>query len=114
MRLLVFMYGLSWYTPVLGNVEKAIFLGPEPIDIHNPQQQPNIDSLRLEVLSPLNTQLRRQLSASFPSLTSPKGTEAWFLLDRLRSQQRYEVRICWAATVRPLHYNLSTLNSVSI
>lgn len=110
MRLLACIYSLAWCSPVLGNVEKAIFLGPEPVDIHNPQQQPNIDSLRLEVLSPLNTQLRRQLSASFPSSTSPKGTEAWFLLDRLRPKQRYEVRICWAATVRFLQIQILTLN----
>ncbi len=100
MRLLTCVYSLIWCTPVLGNVEKTIFLGPEPVEIHNPQQQPNIDSLRLEVLSPLNATLRRQLPAAFPNLTSPKGTETWFLLDRLRQQQRYEVRICWAATVR--------------
>jgi len=103
MWFLACIYSLAWITQVLGNVEKVIFLGPEPIDIHNPQQQPNIDSLRLEVLSPSNTQLRRQLSASFPDPTTFwKGTEAWFLLDRLQPQQRYEVRICWAATVRLL------------
>ncbi len=112
MRLLACIYSLAWCSPVLGNVEKVIFLGPEPVDIHNPQQQPNIDSLRLEVLSPLNTQLRRQLSASFPNSLSPKGTEAWFLLDRLRPQQRYEVRICWAATVRFLQIPNFSLNCV--
>lgn len=100
MRPLAHAYSLLWCTAVLGNVEKTIFLGPDPINIHNPQQQPNIDTLNLEVLSPLNTTLRRAVPASFPTSTFSKGSEAWFLLDRLRAQQRYEVRICWAATVR--------------
>lgn len=113
MRLLAYVYSLAWCTPALGNVEKVIFLGPEPVDIHNPQLQPNIDSLRLEVLSPLNTTIRRQVAATFPSPTLPKGTETWFLLDRLRLQQRYEVRICWAATVRLFASHLLQL-SVSV
>lgn len=103
MRLLACIYRLVCCTAVLGNVEKVIFLGPESIDIHNPQQQPNIDTLKLETLSPLKTTLRRQLPAAFPSPTLPRGTEAWFLLDNLQSKQRYEVRICWAATVRSIY-----------
>lgn len=28
-----------------------------------------------------------------------KGTESWFLLEGLVPGQRYEVRVCWVATV---------------
>jgi len=98
MRYLSYVLNLAWcILPVLGNVEKTIFLGPEPIDHHIRQQQPNLDTLRLEVLSPIDYTLRRQLSPAKPG--SPQGTDAWFLLDQLKHKQRYEVRICWAATV---------------
>lgn len=84
----------------MANVEKTIFLGPEAI--HIPQQHPNLDDLRLHSLTPSQSTLRTQLDASFPTLPESKGTESWFLLHDLRQEQRYEVRICWAATVRLL------------
>ena len=83
--------------PVLGNVEKTIFTGPEPIHIHIPQLHPNIDTLQLETLTPSNFSIRRSLNPSKPG--SPKGSDAWFLLDQLKQKKRYEVRICWLATV---------------
>ena len=98
MQLLLILQSLAWCIfPVLGNVEKTIFLGPEAI--HIPQQHPNLDDLNLEVLSPTASRLRRRLPAAFASLENPQGTQAWFLLDRLKQDQRYEVRICWAAIV---------------
>ncbi len=98
MRALAYLQSLAWCIfPVLGNVEKTIFLAPEAIDI--PQQHPHLDDLNLEALSPLDWSLRRELYAAFPKVEKPKGIEAWFLLDGLRSRQRYELRICWAATV---------------
>ena len=98
MRLLAYLQSLAWCIFLVhGNVEKTIFLAPEAI--HIPQQHPNLEDLNLEVLSPSNSRLRRQLPAAFPTPTNPKGIEAWFLLDRLTQHQRYEVRICWAATV---------------
>lgn len=98
MRLLAYLQGLAWCISLAhANVEKTIFLAPEAIQI--PQQHPNIQDLNLQTLSPSNPELRRHLLAAFPKPTSPKGTEAWFLLDRLTQHQRYEVRICWAATV---------------
>ena len=98
MRLLAYMQILAWCISLVhGNVEKTIFLAPEVIQI--PQQHPNLEDLPLEALSPSRPVLRRQLPAAFPNPGSPKGIEAWFLLDRLTQHQRYEVRICWAATV---------------
>ena len=100
MRLLAYLQSLAWCIFLVhGNVEKTIFLAPEAIQI--PQQHPNLGDLNLQVLSPSksNSQLRRQLPAAFPTPTDPKGIAAWFLLERLIQHQRYEVRICWAATV---------------
>ena len=104
MRLLAYLQSLAWCIFLVhGNVEKTIFLAPEAIQI--PQQHPNLEDLKLEALSPSKSGLRRQLPAAFPKPASPKGTEAWFLLDRLTQHQRYEVRICWAATVSLLTPN---------
>lgn len=98
MRHLTYLLGLTLcILPILGNVEKTIFIGPEPVDHHILQQRPSLDALKLEVLDPSNFALRRQLNPAKPG--SPKGTEAWFLLDQLKHNQRYEVRICWLATV---------------
>ena len=98
MRLLAYLQSLAWCIFLVhGNVEKTIFLAPEAIQI--PQQHPNLWDLNLQVLSPSRSELRRQLPAAFPTPANPKGIAAWFLLDRLTQHQRYEVRICWAATV---------------
>ena len=85
-------------TLVAANVEKIIFIAPEAINI--PQKQPNILNVHVESVNPKTPSLRRELPAAFPSPDYPEGIEAWFLLDGLRQYQRYEVRICWAATVR--------------
>ena len=99
MRALAYILNLAWcLAPVLGNVEKAIFLAPEAVLI--PPQHPNLQDLNLETLSPAKWSLRIQLAASFPFTGATKGTESWFLLDGLSKHQRYEVRVCWAATVR--------------
>ena len=54
----------------------------------------------MTTLSPSNWRLHTDLAAAFPGPDTPLGTEAWFLLEGLTQHQRYEVRICWAATVR--------------
>ena len=82
---------------VCANVEKIIFLAPKAI--HIPIEHPNLDDLRLDTLTLSHLTLRCWLPASFPNKTHQKGTEAWFLLDGLKQDQRYEVRICWSATV---------------
>ena len=82
---------------VLGNVEKTIFPGPEPIRV--PQQHPNLQDLYLDTLSPSTSTLRLKLPAAFPKPNAVRGEASWFLLDGLRQHQRYEVRLCWAATV---------------
>jgi len=81
------------------NVEKTIFLGPEPVNI--PNQQPSLSTLNIDTLTPddNNWSLRTQIEASFPTADSQRGSSSWFILDNLTEGQRYEVRICWLATV---------------
>lgn len=83
---------------VNANVEKTIFLGPGAVtlsDVH-----PSLDDLHLHVLSSQEPILPTQLSVSFPSTLQPHGLESWYLLSALEEGTRYEVRICWPATVR--------------
>jgi hypothetical protein len=81
---------------VFANVEKTIFVAPaaEP-----PPKDASIDSLLLTRLSEQHPFVRTFLNASFPTTDSHKGVETWFLLEGIHPQRRYEVRICWLATV---------------
>ena len=102
---------ISCILPVLGNVEKTIFIGPEAHDSYILQQQPSLDNLKVEVLDPSDYILRRKIDPAKPG--SLKGTEAWFLLDHLNHRQRYEVRICWAATVSECCDRVDLFTSIS-
>lgn len=82
------------------NTEKAIFLGPEPVNI--PAQSTSLAALHIDTLTPVNYSLRKHLDVIFPTEEFPRGKEAWLILDNLTESQRYEVRVCWLATVSPL------------
>jgi hypothetical protein len=82
---------------VLGNTEKAIFLGPSSLQV--PTEHPTLEDLQLDALSPQQWSLRTHIEAEFPTNMSRYGHSSWVLLHRLQEGQRYEVRICWAATV---------------
>ena len=93
------MFLILPFAQVFGNVEKTIFLGPETKN-NWPRDYPSSSDFHLDELSPSHPSIRRQLKASFSSAEhSSKGTETWLLLKRLEPGQRYEVRICWSATV---------------
>lgn len=84
---------------VTANVEKTIFLGPPPDTLLN--VRPSLDTLRLDTLDPTHAPiLVTQLPVRFPSESAPRGLESWYLLRGLDHGRRYEVRICWPATVR--------------
>jgi hypothetical protein len=89
---------LLWVGSCHANVEKIIFLGPSSTLI--PPEHPNLDDLRLASLSPHRPRLRTKVHVKFPSGPEDEGEVAWFLLEGLRAGQRYELRICWPATVR--------------
>ncbi|KAG9232094.1 hypothetical protein BJ875DRAFT_96803 [Amylocarpus encephaloides] len=94
----------------LANTEKVIFLGPPNINV--PLDHPTIGDLHLDTLSPEHWSLRTHIRAEFPTNSSKYGHASWYLLDHLRAGQRYEVRVCWAATeptsFRLEAYDLST------
>ena len=89
---------LTVYTQTaIANVEKTIFIAPSALTI--PLDHPTFENLHLQTLSPENSTIRTQLHREFPSDNSPRGPESWFILSDLTEGQRYEVRICWPATV---------------
>jgi hypothetical protein len=82
---------------VNANVEKTVFLGPNPEVLAH--VQPSLADLHLPTLSHVQTILPAQLRVQFPSTLAPHGLESWYLLHHLEARRRYEVRICWPATV---------------
>ncbi|KAF7119219.1 hypothetical protein CNMCM5793_008964 [Aspergillus hiratsukae] len=95
---------LSLFPLAIANVEKTIFLAPQPSPI--PSTDSTLDDLGLERLSPSYPTLRTYLNASFPTPDSP-GTDSWYFLENLTPGQRYEVRICYLAT-QPTSFTLDT------
>lgn len=89
---------------VLGNTEKVIFLAPGSLNI--PVEHPTLEDLQLEALSPQHWSLRMHIEAEFPTDSSKYGRSSWYLLHSLQEGQRYEVRICWAATVNSIAFLL--------
>ncbi|KAI3317492.1 hypothetical protein HD806DRAFT_514752 [Xylariaceae sp. AK1471] len=89
---------------VWGNTEKTIFLGPSPVDIQS--TYPQLNTLQLGPLNPDNFTIRTHLHAIFPN-EFRDGEPSWFILHNLTEGQRYEVRVCWAAT-QPTAFRLET------
>lgn len=81
---------------VLANVEKTIFMGPAAANI--PLAKPSLPDLNLHTLTPSNWSIRTDLARAFP-VQSTLGQTSWVLLDGLSEGQRYEFRVCWAASV---------------
>jgi hypothetical protein len=97
MRLLHSTLGLLLCTlPARANVEKVVFRGP----LTSTSQNYEPGALHLARLTPSAPHIRHQ----FLSITSPKPdswelSETWIALAGLQPGQRYEVRVCWSATV---------------
>ncbi|KAE8140716.1 hypothetical protein BDV38DRAFT_9048 [Aspergillus pseudotamarii] len=92
---------------VIANVEKTIFIAPQPLTI--PTVDPTLDDLGLDRLSSSSPVLRTRINATFPTHESP-GTDSWYFLENLTPGQRYEVRVCWLATLskQPTAFTLTT------
>lgn len=106
LALLVFVLASLWL-PANANVEKTIFLAPSDSPLPS---DTGLDDLGLERLSPLAPALRTHLNASFPASDTPLGTESWYFLENLAAGQRYEVRICYLATVCMHALSRSSIN----
>ncbi|KAI4868836.1 hypothetical protein F4820DRAFT_89598 [Hypoxylon rubiginosum] len=87
------------------NTEKAIFLGPATVNI--PSTHPTLDDLHVDILTPSDSTIRTHLEAQFSNASLPHGKATWLILDQLTEGQRYEVRVCWAAT-QPTAFKLAT------
>ena len=59
---------------VNANVEKTIFLGPNPVTLSN--VRPRLDDLGLHELSPSSTILPTRLPVQFPTESMPRGLES--------------------------------------
>lgn len=84
----------------LANTEKAIFTAPDAVSFTD--SNPTLDALQLQSLTHSDNALRTSLKVVFPSEDKTQGSDHWFLLRDLNPQQRYELRVCWAAIVRTL------------
>lgn len=102
-RLLLCTVTQAW--TVNANVEKTIFLGPPAVVLSN--DPTSLDTLALHVLSPANSTLPTRVHVEFPTESVPRGLESWYLLRGLDHGRRYEVRICWSATVSHMPYTSS-------
>lgn len=81
------------------NTEKTIFLAPDKIAL--PNSGPSLANLNLLELSSRRSALHTSLDVAFANVTNPKGLRSWYILHDLEEHQRYELRICWPATVGP-------------
>ncbi|EPE05289.1 hypothetical protein F503_03894 [Ophiostoma piceae UAMH 11346] len=85
-------------TFVAANVEKAVFVASAGRDLHSVHALGALDLPRLAPDSDRNA-WRTFLPALFPwSLGFPQNATTWVRLDGLVPGQRYELRVCWAAT----------------
>jgi hypothetical protein len=78
------------------NVEKVIFAAPPAESLPD---DASIHNLLLPSLSEARSSIRTHVNASFPTTDAPRGDTTWLLLQELRPGRRYEVRVCWLATV---------------
>jgi hypothetical protein len=82
---------------VTANVEKTIFIAPLPLDI--PLERELLNNIPLPTLSPSSPVLETRLPVQFPTKAAPRGLQYWYRLQGLEQGRRYEVRVCWPATV---------------
>ncbi|KAK6001527.1 hypothetical protein QM012_002858 [Aureobasidium pullulans] len=101
----ILLYVCFLAVPAIANVEKTIFTAPDSINFGD--ARPNLIDLRLDILSSKKLSVRTVLPVIFPTEYQPRGLSSWYILDGLRPGQRYEVRICWAAT-QPSDFILDT------
>lgn len=97
------LYGLaalaSTASIVRANTEKVVFLAPDAAEISS--RHDSLNDVRLEVLTPSadSSSIRTILTPSLPTEEDLVGTASWFVLYNLTTAQRYELRVCWAASV---------------
>ncbi|KAI4769655.1 hypothetical protein E4T52_15288 [Aureobasidium sp. EXF-3400] len=111
MLLLAILFYIFLAVPASANVEKTIFTAPDSVNFGD--ARPNLIDLRLDILSPQRLSVRTALPVVFPTEKHPRGLSSWYTLNSLRPGQRYEVRICWAAT-QPTDFFLDTFEVTTV
>lgn len=81
----------------LANTEKVIFSAP-PRDTLS--ELFDIKEEAFAILTPGRPVLRTSLPVAFPTSDRPGGLDSWYRIEGLEEDKRYEIRVCWAATVR--------------
>lgn len=99
MILLPFLAAIGFLVALAkANTEKIIFTAPEYINLGD--ARPSLSDLQLDTFTPTELQLRTALPVAFPNDQEAFGLQSWYLLQALTQGQRYEVRVCWPASVR--------------
>lgn len=80
----------------LANTEKVIFSAPPTETL---SELYDLKEEIFQTLTPEDSVLRTSLPVAFPTTDRPKGLDSWYRLEGLEEDRRYEVRVCWAATV---------------
>lgn len=91
---------------VSANTEKTIFIAPKETEV---SIQETALATSLAWLTPHSNVKRTYIPVIFPppeDADRPAGTESWFYLSSMTPGQRHEVRICWAATVGSIAFEL--------
>lgn len=114
---LVLLACLFFSSRVAANVEKAVFVASSgtSADSHATDLI-DLDSLNLPRLTPHadSNAWRTFLPALFPwSAGFPQGATTWILLDSLVPGQRYELRVCWAAT-QPTEFVVDVYDAAAV
>lgn len=79
------------------NTEKVIFVAPQSISV--PIYEPSLSDLNLRILTSQENSVRTKLPRRFRNSAEPLGPASWYFLSSLNEGQRYELRVCWPATV---------------
>jgi len=82
---------------VVANVEKVIFVAPSVVAKQNIHA--GVNDLDVTQLTPIKSSIRFRTPVVFSNSTHEKGLQSWYLLNDLKPDGRYEVRVCWAAIV---------------
>ena len=105
-----FLFPVLFSTAVLGNIEKEIFVAPSNsqdllFNGTNSPQSAEFEALHPGLLrlspSPSCEGTCHELHVTLNTSFIGSGESHWAVLDHLEQGKRYEVRICWAATVPP-------------
>jgi hypothetical protein len=94
-HLLVY-FALQPILKVSANTEKTIFLAPQPLLASSDLANLCLPSVN-QAQSTLYTQLA--LAAISEEQQIKRSGQSWYTLHGFNAGQRYEVRVCWAATV---------------